>query len=407
MKILKFKSSTNRKNIALNNTLKWLLLLMIYCSVSSSAVAQISIKGHITDAADNSQLPFVHITFGNQQYGTTSNENGDFLISIPAKFQTDTLIFSYLGYASKGIKISDLATGNFLEVQLQPQTFELGLVEVTVIDALALVEKAIQQIPKNYADQAIMLTGFYREEIRQNLSNITNLYTEGVIDVYKESYLERRISKDKVVLRKGFQKKLPYEFFGKKETHYLPPITQGAFLPVILDFIKYNGSFIGKRKLSKYMFTYVSSTFIDKDLVHIIKFQPTKKGLFEGELFIHEKSNAFIKANYQFTPYGVLQFNFIDNSDLTLLSRNFEVNFSLFNQKWYLQNAHVTQQYSIANEPEPLDCEMTYTTTKININNIKRFRRKDQFDLNDAFVEHAEVIDTNYWEGYNILLKGN
>ncbi len=38
---------------------------------------------------------------------------------------------------------------------------------------------------------------------------------------------------------------------------------------------------------------------------------------------------------------------------------------------------------------------------------IKRFRKKDQFDINDAFVEHAEVIDTNYWEEYNILLRGN
>ncbi|MEO0340544.1 MAG: carboxypeptidase-like regulatory domain-containing protein [Bacteroidota bacterium] len=306
---------------------KLTLVLVTFGFQITTSDGQITIKGSVKDSIDLSTLPYVHITFGNARYGTTSNGNGDFLVRIPKDTQKDTLRFSYMGYATKVLPIEDLKTIDKVEVLLSPASIELGMVEIQSINALQLIDEAIKKIPDNYPNEAMLLTGFYREKVEQIPSKQVNLYAEGVLQVYKEDYTKRRIGKDEVKLLKGYREGVPYKYFVPDGHIDIPKITQGAFMPLILDFVKYNGSFISKKNLSRYRFFYESSTQIDGELVHQIRFEPKRNAVYQGELFIHDQTKAFVKAAYSYTPKSIQQFNFLNQrSKLQLLSRSFEIN---------------------------------------------------------------------------------
>ncbi len=96
-------------------------ILMFFLLANFSLFSQI--KGKITDEK-NQPIPFVNIWVENENIGTTSEENGEFIINESDK--NKNLIFSALGFDKKIIKAIDN-----LQVVLKPS--EIQLDEVVVV----------------------------------------------------------------------------------------------------------------------------------------------------------------------------------------------------------------------------------------------------------------------------------
>lgn len=90
-------------------------LLTIILLFSSTVFSQI--KGKVVDAF-NEPISYVNITVENENVGTTSEENGEFVLRILDK--NKNLIFSAIGFEKKIIKASEVN-----EVQLKQVEFEL------------------------------------------------------------------------------------------------------------------------------------------------------------------------------------------------------------------------------------------------------------------------------------------
>jgi hypothetical protein len=80
----------------------------------------ITLSSTITDIKGE-PLQLSNIMTLNNSFGTTSDENGYFEITIPDSLKYDTLVVSYVGYYSKYICISDLKD----KIILKPQVFQL------------------------------------------------------------------------------------------------------------------------------------------------------------------------------------------------------------------------------------------------------------------------------------------
>ncbi|MDF2191144.1 TonB-dependent receptor [Paraflavitalea sp. CAU 1676] len=106
-------------------TLSLLLFLMIY-PLAAQQTANLQVKGQVTD--ENAQpLSGVSIYLkGDQTNGTTTNENGEYAISLTNS--KTTLVFSFVGYANKEMAVNGTAT---LNVALQKDQTNLG--EVVVV----------------------------------------------------------------------------------------------------------------------------------------------------------------------------------------------------------------------------------------------------------------------------------
>ena len=107
--------------------MKKLLLLIIFVSFNifsqSDSLTVKNLKGQIIHAETKKYLSAAHILNLNTVQGTITNDNGFF--EIPTK-ANDTILVSYLGYASIKLKITnDLLKGNELLIALYERPEEI------------------------------------------------------------------------------------------------------------------------------------------------------------------------------------------------------------------------------------------------------------------------------------------
>lgn len=134
------------------NSMAAVLLILL----SATSFAQTNISGKVNDGVGGAPLPGVNIIVKGTVLGTITNTGGEF--SLKAKDSPPlVLVFSFIGYATQEITISDANTTG-LDVKLQEQTIlgqevviSASRVEESILKSPVTVEKvdllAIQQTP--------------------------------------------------------------------------------------------------------------------------------------------------------------------------------------------------------------------------------------------------------------------
>jgi len=102
-------------------------LFIAFLFVSSVINAQF-IQGSVLDAATKEPLSFVQIGVVNKNIGVLSDETGQFKLDRQKFQESDSLIFSYLGYETRTILLKELI--NSSEVSLNKQVFSLPKINV-------------------------------------------------------------------------------------------------------------------------------------------------------------------------------------------------------------------------------------------------------------------------------------
>ena len=145
---LSIKANLMKKNI-------YLLLLFI----SSISIAQV--KGKITDT-NNEPLSFVSIYLDKTVTGTTSNDNGDYILEINQK-GIHTIVFQFLGYKTlkKEVDINEFPF--VLNVQLKQENIQLDEISISTKDnpANGIIRNVIANKDKNTDKFAQYSANFY------------------------------------------------------------------------------------------------------------------------------------------------------------------------------------------------------------------------------------------------------
>lgn len=102
------------------------IFLVLLVNVS---FAQVEIKGVVKNDSTSQVIPFASIGFVNKGVGTISNERGEFHLTVPDHLRYDTLMFSCIGYKTKGVLITDFRDDSL--VYLTEKTFQLEAVSVS------------------------------------------------------------------------------------------------------------------------------------------------------------------------------------------------------------------------------------------------------------------------------------
>ena len=119
--------------------------LHIYSQKDS--VPQINLKGQIIHAESKRALSAAHILNLNTVNGTITNDKGFF--KLPAR-ANDTILVSYLGFASIKLKITnDLLKGNELVIALYEKPQEIREVIIKSTKLIGVLEVDIKQVPKD------------------------------------------------------------------------------------------------------------------------------------------------------------------------------------------------------------------------------------------------------------------
>ncbi|MEP2239148.1 MAG: carboxypeptidase-like regulatory domain-containing protein, partial [Maribacter sp.] len=164
-------------------------LLIVFLFLTITSFSQTTVIGTIVDKKDASALPYAYLKIDDVALGTVTDGDGRFRIIIPEKYTNYNITLGYVGYKDLHLTIKDFIAKDGDVFAMESSNLELMEVVVTpkkMPSAKALLRKVIKNIPDNYASSPTMITGYYRETLKEN--GVFIKYSDAVCDYYAEPY---------------------------------------------------------------------------------------------------------------------------------------------------------------------------------------------------------------------------
>lgn len=366
-----------------------------------------TVSGMVKDQKTNKTIEYVNVSVKGTNVGTITNTDGSFLLKVKRSNQPRILEISSLGYTTAQFTIEENDASNKV-FYLQPNSIILKEVEVVKVDAKAVVEQALNKISINYNGGASLNTGFYRETIQKGKRFIQ--ISEAVAKVFKTTYKDRTVARDRVEVFKGRKLLSP-----KPEDTLAVKLVGGPTQGIYLDAVKNPDAFAND--FQYYDFKLNDYVLIDGRMHYVISFVPAVKiedPLHHGTLYIDRESltisraelemdmsdkdkvtNLILKkkpAGLRFTPTKVSYLiNYKRTGGFSSLSyTRSEIKFKCdWKRKLFATNYTVISEFAVTDRVD---------------NPAETILWKDSFRSDDVLSDKVESFyDEKFWGDYNII----
>jgi len=395
------------------------ILLVIWLSIPLMAACQLTkIQGLVTDAVTGDPIPFVNISFQNTNIGISTNFEGEY--SLETKNATDTLIASYIGYATtkKRVLKNRYQVINF---ELEPTNISLAEVVITYKGnpAEILLRKIIQNKENNKPDQVDVCQYEAYNKIQFDINNITEDFkdrrilkpfrfifnyidtstvngknylpvflSESVSDIYfrKKPKSEKEIIKATKV--SGVENESISQLLGDMYQNY------SIYDNHIVLFDKNFVSPIANYGLSFYKYYLIDSSFINNKWCYNIMFKPKRKQelTFTGNFWVHDTTFAIKKYKIQIVDDANL--NYLND---VVISQEFDL---INNQHWMTTKDQIIADFNIMEDSKSLMGFFGRKTSTYRNYIFDSIKSKEFYagPVNIIVDENSLKRDDEYWE---------
>jgi hypothetical protein len=366
-----------------------------------------TVSGLLKDSKTGEKIVYATISVPNTGIGTVSNSEGEFTIKISKSVSSEYFEVSHLSYTTTKFKISE-SLGKEKTFYLDPHYLMLKEISVVPKDARSIVDMALRNIKKNYSEVPNMMTGFYRETIRQKRDYIS--ISEAVVDIYKAPYTSMQDDQVKIYKgRKGSN--------VKRADTLMVQLQGGPNVAMLLDIVKNTDLSIALDNLDNYKFEFGSMVNIDDKPNWVINFTPgviRDEPLYIGKLYISQDNMAITRAEFSLDLADETKASrvFVQKKPMGLIflpvSTSYLVTYKEQSGKNYLNYVRVDLKfrcdwkkrlfknyYSVMSE---------VAITDRHEDKVARFANQEVFKSNMVFAEKVEnFTDTDFWGEYNII----
>lgn len=389
------------------------LLSFVLCFATLNLMSQTTFteyKGTVIDYDSKNTLESVNLSIKNTNISTFTNSEGKFVLKVPTETNAQTVVLSLLGYQSKEVNLNELSRNDF-KIELSLKIIELPQVNVTQFkSAELLIREVFKNKGKNYLDQPVLMTAFYRETIKKRSRNVS--LTEAVVDLYKQSYMNR--SKDVMKLNKA-RKSTDY----KRLDTLAIKLQGGPFSTLFLDIMKYPEYLFADEYIEYYDYSFGQPTMVNNKMVYVVNFvkKPDEESLsYFGKLYVDANSMALAGADYSLNVEDRKKASdvFVKKKPRDVIAYPSEVNYKVSylekNGKWYYSygNANLTfkvnKKRRLFNSVYTVSSEMAITDweTTNSADNLGMFKDR----LRPSMIIEDEVSgfsDLDFWGAYNLI----
>lgn len=375
-------------------------------SVTLQLPPMILLTGKIVDYSSREPMSDVSISLQNLPVGTITNADGEFILKLPPENIDDTLIISSLGYVRKKIQVSRMEKEDV--VALHSMSVRIREVKVKAISVREILAGVRNNIRRNYATDYQLLTGFYRETLRQDEAYIH--VAEAVLEILKAPYhVAERDDKVRLLKARRSPDVQPYHWVNFK-------LQGGPSTITLLDVAKKPETFLDPEYEMLYRYTISQVIWYKNHPVYVVRFRPVKDVVFpcfEGEMYIDRESFALVYARYSLADYG------LSLAEASLIRKkppgfkvkpqylNYQVDFSEHEGKWRLHTARAAVAFRVKSPKNRVNSVFHSVSdlliTDVKNTSLKRFPVKDLFTVNDVFAEMVLDYDADFWGSYNII----
>ncbi len=396
-------------------------LILFFCTVLYSIFtyaqeqAATTINARIIDSVTKAPLAYCNVIVESAKTGTVSNEDGEFVLHLPAAHANDKLRISRIGYTTDLVSIAALS-GKKAVIALAPKENMLSEVKVRPVDPAELVKKAFERISVNYSQRPLRMQGFYREYILEDDRTVE--LSEALLGIYLSPYSGRRSevqlklvkgrkSSDSSVSRSGkymYIGGVPHALLEADAVHEVNEFDRDEFL-------RYSDMQLTGIKEYDGMQVY-EIAFDQKDNL--------KKALYKGRLFIDTESLAIVSMDYGFSPKGIQYFRLLKGAakmtaslakiDIDLLDQHFTINYKKVDSTWFLNDAVASYDFHFVKKGEGdkhIDVKL-HVGSELLVNGIDEnvgmpFTKSEQLQYKGPFSKKITDYDPLFWMGNNYI----
>ncbi len=368
------------------------------------------IKGKIVDSETGAALVFATVAVKETNVAIVTNIDGEFTLKIGESVTSKNLEISFLGYKNKTIPISSMKdNGSKNVISLEAAPIPIKEIIVKPLDPIGIVEKAINNIDKNYESVPNLMTAFYRETIRKNRTYVS--IGEAVVEIFKAPY-KNDVRFDGVRIYKG-RKSTDVQ---KMDT-VLFKLQGGPISVLDLDIAKNSESVLTRESMQYYNYTLSGVIEINNKPHYVIDFiqKPSvEMPLFMGSLYIEMDSYAITEAEFGFNlaDKEAASSIFIRKKPLgmkvTPEIATYRTKYREQNGKWYFAYSRAEVKFKV-NWNKKLFHTFYTTMSEIAVTDrtdqeVIKFAGKDKIKYTDVFNEKVSAFtDKEFWGDYNVI----
>jgi len=374
--------------------------------VDSIPVKYFFLSGKIVNDKNDDPIKYATVSLFNKPIGTISNVDGNFLLKIHPDFIRDTIIISCMGFTQIMIPAYKILDEDI--IVMKQVSIRIKEVKIVATTPEKLLKNIREHLSDNYSDNSKLMTGFYRETIKQD-NNYINV-SEAVIEILKAPYINTTRN-DVVRIIKG--RRSP----DVKHFQWLNFKLQGGpFTITKLDIVKTVESFIDKEYQKFYIYNISRVIWYNENPVYVLQFKPVSEFSdqgFVGELYVHRETFAIVHVNFHFNKNGLKYAESVmikkkpKGVKAKPIYANYEVNYQQYLDKWHLANVKASVKFKVRSKNDKINSEYHSVSelliTYIQNTDLKKFDRDESFSQRDIFVEMINNYDPDFWENYNII----
>ena len=301
---------------------------------------------------------------------------------------------------------------------------ELSEVTINPEDGLELFKKIMAKIPNNYDTTEVKMTAFYRENIR--LGEFELSFNESVLDINKVFNYHKNFD-DQLRIIKGRKKDIDFGNDGQFY-YWLSSISNTAKSSLGEDWIKYREAKLvpfNPKNYRFYNYEYIKTFSQSSENIMLLEITPKKKsrrGFIKTKLYVHEKSLAIVKIDFELTSDGIKYVNKhqkgglaysimskIVKAKLDFSSIRTSITYQFYQKKWHLHSVQRHWEAQVNSKKREMKdrlwrADMNLIVTEIDKDSIQRFSEGDigtnRTSINNLISKEEDVA---FWENYNIL----
>jgi len=396
----------------LNNVMRFgLTIILLACFGNAFSQngdeSYITVKGVAKDVISHQKIVFASVSVPGTDIGTVTNSEGEFILKIKNSLKAQSFEISHLGYISKKFEINN-SLGDDRVFYLEQHVFPLKELTVRPKEPRDIVRMALRNIKMNYSDKPNMMTGFYRESIKQGREYLS--ISEAVVDISKASY-------------SGMQNDQVKIFKGRKGTNVrkadtlMVKLQGGPNVALLLDIAKNSDLIMSLDSLDNYSYEMTSVINIDDKPNYVISFTPNvvkSYPLYIGKLYITQDNLAITMAEFSLdvsdAQKAARQFVRVKPSGLvfTPTTTSYLVTYKPQGDKYYINYVRIELKFKCDWKRKWFKNNYTIVSevaiTDRHEDNIVRFTNQESFKSNMVLADKIQAFtDADFWGDYNII----
>lgn len=306
------------------------------------------VRGKAVDASSGEPLAFASVRVTGSAVGTATNNDGLFVLTIPAGQELGTLVISYVGYRNYTAPLAATTSEGVFTLEVHAQ--ELATVEVTAKTGTSILQEAILKINQNYDTGRIRYTYFVRDQSVLNDEPIGA--SETLYQAYRGAQSSVPISQQVKVLKgrrvKDFAalQRILQTFI--RWTGFEVGFSGNILFAADLNLPHIGNAFPSARFMTQHAFELLGVSLLNGREVYIVDFDQRagrRKSLYKGKFYIDTETLAFVRIEMGLSPQGIERARFFNTpkamaalfgyGKCAVKASTRVVNYQEVNGKWY------------------------------------------------------------------------